>query len=199
MSESYMCTSCNNTLPEEKFRKYSSGKENKLRREACCILCGAIKRRGRVFKKRPGRPSYNDPVKLKAQRAAQRALKRGIIKFKPCEVCGDQRVHMHHEDYNKPLEVRFLCTKHHYATHRKYWKLNLPPLNRTESHGDMRDGEYSNRVKQVLGGDRPNWSAGDGSRDSRTHRREYVAATRMSDGHIRHGAGRSGNYGRVGR
>lgn len=66
--------------------------------------------------------SYN---KLKdhhsARRKAWRAVRRGVITRGPCEVCGDASdVEAHHDDYSKPLEVRWLCTKHHGEQHRKY-------------------------------------------------------------------------------
>jgi ferredoxin len=42
------------------------------------------------------------------------------LKPNPCEVCGDVlNVQAHHDDYDKPLEVRWLCRKHHQALHRK--------------------------------------------------------------------------------
>lgn len=48
----------------------------------------------------------------------QQAIKRGLISKRPCVVCGDENVHAHHPDYSKPLEVIFVCPKHHYAMHR---------------------------------------------------------------------------------
>lgn len=42
-----------------------------------------------------------------------------------CEVCGATRVHAHHDDYAKPLDVRWLCAAHHAEWHQK----NGPGLN----------------------------------------------------------------------
>jgi hypothetical protein len=39
--------------------------------------------------------------------------RRGKLIPKPCEVCGDPKVEKHHDDYTKPLEVRWLCKRHH--------------------------------------------------------------------------------------
>lgn len=46
------------------------------------------------------------------------ALKRGLIERKPCEVCGAEPTDAHHEDYDRPLAVTFLCRRHHLAAHR---------------------------------------------------------------------------------
>ncbi|WP_299079039.1 hypothetical protein [uncultured Paraglaciecola sp.] len=50
-----------------------------------------------------------------------------IIKSNNCESCGISNVHIqgHHDDYAKPLEVRWLCPKCHTAWH----KANGPGLN----------------------------------------------------------------------
>jgi len=40
-------------------------------------------------------------------------LKRGKIKRKPCEECGAKKVMIHHKDYDKPLEITWLCQRHH--------------------------------------------------------------------------------------
>lgn len=44
------------------------------------------------------------------------AKKNNIIK-PPC-VCGEAKVQMHHPDYDRPLEVGFLCAPCHRAEHR---------------------------------------------------------------------------------
>ena len=53
------------------------------------------------------------PEKVKARRLLNRAVGSGKIKKQPCEVCGEKKVEGHHDDYAKPLEVRWLCTDHH--------------------------------------------------------------------------------------
>lgn len=40
-------------------------------------------------------------------------VKRGKVKKTRCEVCNKKRVEAHHADYDKPLEVRWLCHRHH--------------------------------------------------------------------------------------
>ena len=35
----------------------------------------------------------------------------------PCEVCGKEKTQGHHEDYSKPLDVVWLCVRHHQDRH----------------------------------------------------------------------------------
>lgn len=69
-----------------------------------------------------GGPTAED----RAHNIVEKALKRGTLTRQPCEVCGasgvmtDRRseVQAHHDDYSKPLEVRWLCQKHHHEWHK---------------------------------------------------------------------------------
>lgn len=47
------------------------------------------------------------------------ALVAGKIKKYPCEVCGAEPAEAHHDDYNRPLDVRWLCKQHHTEWHKK--------------------------------------------------------------------------------
>lgn len=58
--------------------------------------------------------------RYKARLKLNVATRDGLIIRKPCEVCGDKKTEGHHHDYSKPLDVRWLCTKHHMEIHRKY-------------------------------------------------------------------------------
>ena len=53
------------------------------------------------------------PEKRKARQKLAYAVKTGKIIKLPCLVCGDPKSQGHHKDYNKPLEVDWLCQKHH--------------------------------------------------------------------------------------
>lgn len=60
-----------------------------------------------------------NPEKIKAQKFLRLAIKYGYVVRKPCEVCGNEKSHGHHEDYNKPLDVQWLCAEHHKEEHPK--------------------------------------------------------------------------------
>ena len=54
------------------------------------------------------------PDKNRARHAVGRAVRSGLLVRGPCEVCGTTaNVQAHHDDYSKPLEVRWMCFKHH--------------------------------------------------------------------------------------
>lgn len=62
-----------------------------------------------------------NPEKYKAHWILNSAITTGEIKRRPCETCGEKRkyhVHAHHDDYTKPLEVKWLCVIHHKAVHK---------------------------------------------------------------------------------
>lgn len=46
------------------------------------------------------------------------AVRIGYLVRQPCEVCGNLTVDAHHDDYSKPLEVRWLCRTHHGQLHK---------------------------------------------------------------------------------
>ena len=41
----------------------------------------------------------------------------GEITKLPCEVCGKEKAQGHHEDYNKPYDLVWLCIRHHQDRH----------------------------------------------------------------------------------
>jgi hypothetical protein len=61
-------------------------------------------------------PSETPRAKL-AHKLVAEARKAGTLLRGPCEVCGDPWAVAHHDDYNKPLAVRWLCFHHHMRHH----------------------------------------------------------------------------------
>lgn len=59
-----------------------------------------------------------NPVKRAAHVAVGNALRDGKLARLTCEKCGNEKSHAHHDDYSKPLDVRWLCTTHHAEWHK---------------------------------------------------------------------------------
>jgi hypothetical protein len=65
-----------------------------------------------------------------AHGVVKHAIRTGRLVPQPCEVCGStgtcrngiNYVHAHHDDYAKPLKVRWLCAAHHHEIHVRQWK-----------------------------------------------------------------------------
>lgn len=58
-----------------------------------------------------------DATKRAAHVAVGNAVKSGRLVRQPCEKCGDVEAQAHHDDYSKPLDVRWLCFTHHREHH----------------------------------------------------------------------------------
>lgn len=61
------------------------------------------------------------PKKRAAHIQVGNALRGGLLRKGPCEVCGTSlQVVGHHDDYDHPLRVRWLCETHHKEWHRQH-------------------------------------------------------------------------------
>ena len=76
----------------------------------------AIREKNRKWRK-------SNPHKRKAHMAVSYALEKGTLKKEPCVICGEEKVDAHHENYSKPLEVIWLCRKHHRRLHDGHFYL----------------------------------------------------------------------------
>lgn len=63
------------------------------------------------------RQKERHPVQEQARRLVANAVKSGALVRRPCEVCGLAKAEAHHDDYTKPLVVRWLCRTHHVEHH----------------------------------------------------------------------------------
>jgi hypothetical protein len=62
----------------------------------------------------------NNPKKYKAHGIVARAIRGGKLFPEPCEICGSfGNIHAHHDDYDKPLNVRWLCATCHCLWHKE--------------------------------------------------------------------------------
>ena len=70
--------------------------------------------RERGRKKKRKYPYFKpEPIKVLARNFLHYATKIGTIKKQPCRICGEIKAHAHHKDYSKPLDVDWLCLRHH--------------------------------------------------------------------------------------
>lgn len=61
--------------------------------------------------------SKRNPKAKTAHRLVASALKSGKLKKEPCSACGiSNDIHAHHEDYERPLDVVWMCR----SCHQKY-------------------------------------------------------------------------------
>jgi hypothetical protein len=59
-------------------------------------------------------------AQARAHSAVHQAVAQGELYKQPCEICGAEPADAHHIDYNDPLRVMWLCTKHHMQTHSQF-------------------------------------------------------------------------------
>ena len=57
------------------------------------------------------------PNKYKSVTMVNNAIRDNKLFREPCETCGHEETHAHHDDYLKPLNVRWLCAAHHRQWH----------------------------------------------------------------------------------
>ena len=55
----------------------------------------------------------------RARQLVRNAIRREELIPQVCEICGNLVAEAHHDDYSKPLDVRWLCRKHHVALYTK--------------------------------------------------------------------------------
>lgn len=95
-----------------------------------CTLCGKHPRRKyskycddcrQVIRRRYNKTYDSNPRERFRKRVMGKvhaAIKKGILTRSPCIICGEPQTHAHHADYRKPLEVTWLCAKHHTQLHQ---------------------------------------------------------------------------------
>jgi len=137
MSAMKTCFKCNQSKSKREFYRHPMMADGRLGK---CKECAKADVKARYALTRPERSAYErerfqrperkeqirlcaikrrrkHPEKSSAYGKLYWALKTGKIKRLPCEICGKRKSQAHHHDYFKPLDVRWLCFKHHREVH----------------------------------------------------------------------------------
>lgn len=105
------------TCFKEYVAKRDRTRDRKVRREYFKLRERNDAKAKERAKKRFKRYKEKYPERLKANSLLNYARRKGIIKMQTCEKCSEKRTHAHHDDYSKPLDVRWLCSVHHKEHH----------------------------------------------------------------------------------
>jgi hypothetical protein len=116
------CKSC----MAEKYNKWVNSEKGRIKRNEINLKYTrsenghiASRKAGKKYREKiKGDPKFKkDPIKKRAAEMAAYHARQGNIKKTPCKICGSLNVMGHHEDYNKLLEVIWLCPRHHTQWH----------------------------------------------------------------------------------
>jgi len=126
------CIFCKNVKPLSEFYVHPQMRDGHLNKcKVCCrryegkrrVFDDSVREKDRARAKRPDvatriraiakRWRVENPDRYRAHNAVNNAVRDGKLQKQPCRVCGAERVHAHHPDYSKPLEVVWLCPAHH--------------------------------------------------------------------------------------
>lgn len=116
------CGSCKEVKHEDCF---SRSRKTKTGSQSYCKDCQRVYKRQHYLKNKEDyitkvRQRAQNSQKAKAVGALNYAIRKGKLTRQPCEECGAEKAEGHHDDYAKPLEVRWLCRTHHRQHHAKH-------------------------------------------------------------------------------
>jgi len=139
MARSKECFKCKTVKPLSEFYKHSMMADGHLNKCKECTKNDANKHRSKNLErireydrkrgKHPERIRTNTEVnkawraedkrRSAAHNAVSRAIKAGKLQRLSCERCGDEKSLAHHEDYDLPLVVMWLCQPCHKQRHKE--------------------------------------------------------------------------------
>ena len=109
------CATCGETKPASQFWR------RPLLKDGLMSSCKACKRKRQAVSFGEWQKSELErhPEKVRARRLVKAALGSGkLVKRTHCEACGKELpLHAHHSDYDRPLEVAWLCHSCHIKLH----------------------------------------------------------------------------------
>jgi hypothetical protein len=135
-----VCKKCLSVLPYSQFYTHAEMNDGHLNFCKECVRERVVGHRNRNItriraydRKRAQRPENiqrrtrytkkfrnENPEKYKAHTIVGNAIRDGLLTKQPCEMCGSaDKTHAHHEDYDKPLKVIWLCPACHSLVHHE--------------------------------------------------------------------------------
>lgn len=127
------CKACSRVKPLSEYYKAKNMKDGHHNKCKECYKADVLRNRRenidyyREYDRKRGNrqpPGYlkkyreKYPNKYKAHNMVNNAIRDGKLHKEPCSECGsNNRVEGHHDDYLKPLNIRWLCTVCHNAWH----------------------------------------------------------------------------------
>jgi hypothetical protein len=118
----WICRKCVN----ERNRAWQAAHQN-YHRERCRTWRAEHREYLKEYRQRPDiaakdrpRVRHTTPEKRRARSAVLNELRGGRISPQPCEVCGVAKTEAHHDDYSRPLDIRWLCSSHHKRHHAEH-------------------------------------------------------------------------------
>lgn len=118
-----LTAACKSCLKKRDAKRYKKEKPYRANQHRLYMETSAGKR---AHSKAASRWRETNKTKRAAHVLLGNALRAGKIERRPCEMCGNRRAHAHHEDYAKPLEVTWLCARHHREVHDSMRRKNVP-------------------------------------------------------------------------
>ena len=117
-----LCSKCGIDKPRNEFHQRTKSKDGYA---SWCKQCKHNWKRNtdagiKYKRKSKSKWSKNNREKANAHLIVCLAVKTGKLIREPCNVCGNNTdIHGHHENYDKPLDVIWLCRKCHRILHDK--------------------------------------------------------------------------------
>ena len=139
MIRSKNCFKCNTVKPLEDFYKHSQMLDGHVNKCKECNKNDVTSNRNKNIEKVRAydRARSKEPERIKAateitrrwraqdlrrqvaHSSVARAVRSGKLVRQPCCRCGETKTIAHHEDYDKPLEVTWLCDPCHKQRHKE--------------------------------------------------------------------------------
>lgn len=139
MSRLKECFKCKSVKPLDEFYKHSRMADGHLNKCKDCTKNDVSKHRSENLERireydrqranKPERRATNfavnkawrqeDKRRQRAHDMVRRAIQKGLLFRSPCCRCASEKSLAHHEDYDKPLEVMWLCQPCHKQRHKE--------------------------------------------------------------------------------